>query len=238
MFDTVTAASPWAMSAARRTQLAGGALLLHFGAAAIYLIATLWTIQPVTAPKLLEAFVYAPAPPQVLFVPAAVPPRRDPVRTPAGASSVSVAPPVQQPTAVADLEPATAIEPLPAVADADGVPDTVLPGFGESVSPAGSGDGTAIVYHAGMTAPKILHRTDPLYPEIARRAKRQGMVVIEAEIGRDGLLRSARAVNPPLGFGLEEAALDALRSWRFTPALQNGEPVAVLYRLQVRFRIH
>jgi protein TonB len=227
------------MSAARRTRLAGGALLLHLGAAAIYLFATLWTIRPVTAPKLLEAFVLAPAPPQVLFVPAPVsPPRRDPARPPAGSPAGPVAAPVSQPTAVPDLAPATAIDPLPAVVSGDGAPDTVLPGYGEALPTSGRGDGAAIVYHAGMTAPRILHRTEPLYPETARRAKRQGVVVLEAEIGRDGLLRSARAVNPPLGFGLEDAALDALRSWRFTPARLNGEPVAVLYRLQVRFQLH
>ena len=88
-----------------------------------------------------------------------------------------------------------------------------------------------------MTAPKVLIRTSPRYPELARKLHKQGIVVIEAEIGRDGVLRSARAVNAPLGFGLEESALKALESWRFSPALLNQQPISVFYRLSVTFTL-
>ena len=88
-----------------------------------------------------------------------------------------------------------------------------------------------------MTPPRVLHRVEPLFPELARRMRRQGTVVLEAEIGRDGVLRSARAISAPLGFGLEDAALKALASWRFAPAELQGKPVSVYYRLSVRFQL-
>ena len=93
-------------------------------------------------------------------------------------------------------------------------------------------------YDARMSPPRVLHRIDPVYPEAARRMRRQGTVILEAEIGRDGVLRSARAVNTPLGAGLEESALKALSTWKFAPAELNGQPVSVYYRLSVTFRLH
>ena len=67
--------------------------------------------------------------------------------------------------------------------------------------------------------------------------QRQGAVVIEAEIATDGSLRSARVVSPPLGFGLEQSALDAIRRWQFSPARYGDRPVAVYYRWNVLFTL-
>jgi protein TonB len=239
MFETVTAASPWEVSGARRTQLVGGAFLLHAAFAVTYLAVTLWTIPDVAPPKLFDVFVPESVPPQVTFV--ATPPSRpvDRAQTPTATvlQPVSTAPQVVQPDAVADLAPAVPgtdeLLPVsgPLASAGEGSDVAAGPGYGD-----GSGD-TTLVYDARMTPPRVLHRIEPLYPELARKMRRQGTVILEAEIGRDGVLRSARAINAPLGFGLEEAALKALASWRFAPAELQGEPVSVYYRLSVNFRL-
>jgi periplasmic protein TonB len=83
--------------------------------------------------------------------------------------------------------------------------------------------------------PRKIADARPTYPEIARIARIEGTVVIEAIVdpaGRVDHLRVVRSV--PL---LDAAALDAVRQWRYTPSVLNGEPVAVLMRVTVRFTL-
>lgn len=244
MFETVTAVSPWNVSAARRAQLFAGALLLHLTAAAIYLTISVWTIPSVSPPDFSEAFVHEFRPPEVIFVQPAPPPAST-ANTPEPTASAPVraadAPPTVQPETIAQLEPANEeletmsrtlgeVGALPASSDSSlGQQLGTLPGGADLVP--------SVPLQSNMTPPAILLRTTPVYPELARKVGRKGVVTIEAEIGRDGRLRSARAVGAPLGFGLEEAALRALESWRFSPAQLNGNPIAVFYRLSVHFEL-
>jgi protein TonB len=235
MFDTVTAVSPWEVPAARRTRIIGGAFAIHAAAAAIYLFAAVWTIRPVAAPDLLDVFTREYVPPVVTFEgPAKTADKKASQAGPVSASTRDLPPADAQPTAIAELAPAGDLETIPS----PGIAAFGASGDARALAAAGTGDGEAsITYHSGMAPPRVLFRTKPLYPELARRLRKQGTVVIEAEIGRDGLLRTARAVNPPLGFGLEEAALSALADWRFAPALLNERPVSVFYRLSVTFTL-
>jgi protein TonB len=75
----------------------------------------------------------------------------------------------------------------------------------------------------------------PLYPEVARTARVQGMVILEAVIGPDGIVRDVRVLRShPL---LDEAAMAAVRQWRYTPTLLNGLPVPVVMTVTVTFRL-
>jgi protein TonB len=87
-----------------------------------------------------------------------------------------------------------------------------------------------------MEAPVRLEAPLPAYTEPARRARREGDVVLEAVIDLEGRVREARVLQS-LGFGLDEAALLALADWRFEPARKAGRPIPVIYRLVVRFRL-
>jgi protein TonB len=92
------------------------------------------------------------------------------------------------------------------------------------------------VVGGAVSAPVKLVAPPPLYPELARRARREGLVVVQAVIDREGRVTRLRAVKEePLG--LTEAALAAVREWRFAPGRLNGEPVDVLYSLTVNFRL-
>ena len=75
----------------------------------------------------------------------------------------------------------------------------------------------------------------PLYPEIARNARVQGVVILEAIIGADGKVEQVHVRrSQPL---LDEAALAAVKSWEYTPTLLNGRPTAVIMTVTVQFRL-
>ena len=75
----------------------------------------------------------------------------------------------------------------------------------------------------------------PVYPPIAQSARVQGVVIIEATIGPNGKVQDARVLRSiPL---LDQAALDAVRQWEFTPTLLNGVPVPVIMTVTVQFTL-
>ena len=83
--------------------------------------------------------------------------------------------------------------------------------------------------------PAKIRHVPPLYPTMAQQARVEGTVVIEAIIGIDGRVKDARIVtSKPL---LDQAALDAVRQWQFTPTLLNGVPVPVIMTVRVAFSL-
>jgi protein TonB len=75
----------------------------------------------------------------------------------------------------------------------------------------------------------------PIYPPIAQSARVQGVVIIEATIGADGRVKEAKVLRgQPL---LDQAALDAVKQWVFTPTLLNNVPVPVIMTVTVNFTL-
>lgn len=75
----------------------------------------------------------------------------------------------------------------------------------------------------------------PEYPDAAQRARIEGVVIIEAVIGAEGDVREARVLRSrPF---LDEAALAAVRQWRYTPTMLNGVPVPVIITVTVTFSL-
>jgi len=89
----------------------------------------------------------------------------------------------------------------------------------------------------GVSAPRVLYAPDPEYSEEARKAKYQGTVVLWVVVGPDGRPRDIR-VQRSLGLGLDEKAMEAVRSWKFEPAKKDGQPVAVQINVEVNFRLY
>ena len=84
-----------------------------------------------------------------------------------------------------------------------------------------------------IKAPTKIKDVKPVYPAIARSARVAGVVTIEATIGPDGKVIDATVVRSiPL---LDQAALDAVRQWEYTPTLLNGVPVPILVTVTVNF---
>jgi protein TonB len=88
---------------------------------------------------------------------------------------------------------------------------------------------------SGLVAPRKTFNVDPVYPSIARTARVEGVVILEAVIDRLGRVESVRVLRSiPL---LDQAALDAVRQWRFTPTLLNGTPVSIVMVVTVNFAL-
>lgn len=85
--------------------------------------------------------------------------------------------------------------------------------------------------------PRAIYQPEPEFSEEARRVRHQGEVTLQAIIGTDGVPRNLMIVRS-LGMGLDEKALEAVRTWRFEPGKMNGRPVAVKMNVIVNFRLY
>jgi protein TonB len=86
-----------------------------------------------------------------------------------------------------------------------------------------------------IKAPIKTRNVAPVYPPIAQSARVQGIVIIEATIGPRGKVEAAKVLRSiPL---LDQAALDAVKQWEFTPTLLNGVPVPVIMTVTVQFTL-
>jgi TonB family protein len=113
-------------------------------------------------------------------------------------------------------------------------------GNGGGLGP-GSGGGTGGgVYRpgtGGVGYPTCLYCPQPQYSEDARKAKFQGTVLLQIVIQPDGHATNIEVAKGP-GLGLEEKAIEAVRDWRFKPALgPNGKPVATITQIEITFRL-
>jgi protein TonB len=89
--------------------------------------------------------------------------------------------------------------------------------------------------HAGIVAPRKIHDVMPFYPALARASGASGVVIIEATIDARGDVVAAKVLRSvPM---LDQAAVDAVRQWKYTPARLNGETMAVLITVTVNFTL-
>ncbi len=87
----------------------------------------------------------------------------------------------------------------------------------------------------GVSQGLLIHKVQPAYPALARQARIQGTVVLQALIGKDGAIQNLHVVSGhPM---LTGAALDAVKQWRYKPYYLNGEPVEVETTINVNFTL-
>ena len=88
---------------------------------------------------------------------------------------------------------------------------------------------------SGVMAGMLVYKVIPTYPSIGRAVRAQGTVQLQATISREGTIENLRAVSgPPM---LQQAAIDAVKQWRYRPYLLNGEPVEVETTINVDFKL-
>lgn len=123
---------------------------------------------------------------------------------------------------------------------------TATPGAGYSV-PFGLGSGTTSlpilspppairpVRVSHMMEGNLIHRVQPEYPQLARQARVQGPVVLRAIISREGRIENLQVLSGhPM---LVQAAIDAVRQWRYRPYVLNDQPVEVETQITVNFTL-
>lgn len=93
----------------------------------------------------------------------------------------------------------------------------------------------AVVVKGKLTPPEILFRVDPVYPEQAREKGIDGVVILKARVNEQGLVEAVKLqFSIPL---LDQAAIDAVKQWKFKPKIINNEAVPVVFSVKVPFKI-
>ncbi len=93
------------------------------------------------------------------------------------------------------------------------------------------------IYVGGdVKPPTKLQAPQPQYTEIARKARVQGVVIVQAIIDKQGNVTNVKVLKG-LSMGLDDEAVKAIKKWKFEPATLNGKPVDVFYNLTVNFQL-
>jgi TonB family protein len=158
------------------------------------------------------------------------PPRVDPIPDPVLPTPASVLGPPAPPPLLAQLG-----DPLGKLGGSSNGPGSgggIGSGRGGGV---GAGTGAYRV-GGGVSAPVATFQPDPEYSEEARKAKYQGEVWLRVIVGADGRAHDIR-VSRSLGLGLDEKAIESVKTWRFEPGKKDGVPVAVEVSVEVVFHL-
>jgi protein TonB len=235
------------------------AIAIHLAALATFTFASVWEVAEVPEPPFIVDIGGQPAPPP--------PPQRGSGKPPTetAVKPTEVKPPtpqeiVQPPDVPTELSPVTSqvvsdlVSILPDGGHPDGVdeggapggdPDSgvpystgteVLPSYGTGKPDPQPVDDEPIVVGGAVKKPEFLVKTQPRYTELARRANLEGHVFLKAVIDEQGYVTDLQVLKA-LPMGLDKAAIDAVRTWRFKPATLHGRPVKVYYNLTVHFTI-
>jgi protein TonB len=226
------------------------AVMAHLGIVAGIVAVTAIIVPPVFPPEPRTSFVPIVETLHLDDVsphPADPPPKKEPqtpkAGNPAAPNPIELSPaPVETPSTLPNPEP----EPPDSDFDGRGDGPTGLPGGGEHGDSGDSGNGHGDGESGGglpgeplfvtgdMVRPVLLVKVEPVYPEVARRAGMGGRVTVSAVIGLDGGVETAEvlASTNPL---FDQAALDAVRKWRYRAATMNGRPVRVYFTVVVDF---
>jgi TonB family protein len=98
-------------------------------------------------------------------------------------------------------------------------------------------DASVKVVGDGVTPPQVLNSIDPSSNEFAQQFGIAGMELLRTVVDSTGVVRQI-AISRPIGFGLDEKAVEAVKNSHFRPATANGQPVPVVVDLVVTFRIY
>ena len=112
-------------------------------------------------------------------------------------------------------------------------------GNGNGIGPGSGGGygGGVMQLGGGVSAPVLIYGPDPEFSDEARRAKYQGVCLVGLIVDAQGNPQQVHVVRP-LGMGLDEKAIEAVRQYKFKPAVYKGRPVPVEVNIEVNFRIY
>jgi protein TonB len=243
MFETIAQSSR--VSARRRVLAVLTSMAAHTAAILVLVVAPLLLVDAFPASVLLT-FLVAPPPP------APVPP------IPSGDGVLKAGGKPSRIQRVDFTTPTTVPKTIPAPEDDLGSIGPVSVGVGAGVSAVGPGTiGPSLIaadarpvplpppprpvkrpperVSTGVQESKLVHRVDPVYPELARRARVSGVVILEVTVDEEGNVADIRVLRGhPL---LDEEAVRAVRQWKYSPTLLNGEPVPVIATVTVIFSL-
>ena len=204
-------------------------LLSHFAVVAAVVVVPLFAMDVLPSPfETIESFI--------LIDPVVPPPPPPPVESHERMEIAKIEPGIP-------LDAPTGINPEPPQPIESGGPD-----ISEHIV-RGTGDASVLIAPppppppqppqpmrvSGVRQPQKIRDVQPTYPQMALIARVEGTVIIEATIGVDGHVVDARVLRSVQL--LDNAALDAVRQWGFTPTLLNGVPIPVIMTVTVTFKL-
>jgi protein TonB len=206
-------------------------LVAHLVVIVVVLLVPLMATGMLPVPAGTVVFVATPPPPEPPPPPRAAPPEKPMPVAPDAA-------PVEAPHAIT---PETGLEEgweekVPGV---DGGMGTVMGDVSNMLAPPPPPPPPPpqkpVIVGGKIAAPRKLRDAAPIYPTIAQSARVQGMVILQATIGADGRVTDVTVLRSiPL---LDQAAVDAVRQWEYSPTLLNGVPVPVVMSVTVSFAL-
>ncbi|HMG85038.1 MAG TPA: energy transducer TonB [Terracidiphilus sp.] len=110
-------------------------------------------------------------------------------------------------------------------------------GIGAGPGSGGGYGGGLMNVGGGVSAPAVIHSVEPEFSEQARSASLQGTVALQLIVDAEGNPQNIR-VTRHLGMGLDEKAMEAVRQYKFRPAMYQGRPVAVQIVVDIDFHLH
>jgi TonB family protein len=151
-----------------------------------------------------------------------------------------------EPTVVADLKTppnmqlGDPLSKLMTPSNGVGVGGGIGSGNGGGVGSGRGGPGVGPgIFHVGdgVSAPRAIYTPEPEFSEEARKAKYQGVVVLNIIVGTDGRVHNPHVVRS-LGMGLDEKAIEGVKTWKFDPSKKDGRAVAVEMNIEVAFNLY
>lgn len=167
-----------------------------------------------------------------------VPPKAPPLEKP----KINIAPTleVQKDVHMASSIPQLGVanSPLVGMSMGNGTGTGMGAGSGPGLGPGSGGNtgGGPKRVGGGISAPQVIYQVEPEFSEEARKAKVSGNVIVYLWVDKNGLPSHVRVVRG-VGMGLDEKAVEAVRQYRFKPAMENGKPVTVEMNIEVNFQI-
>jgi len=218
---------------------------VHALLVAAILIVPLFLYDAIPEPSaaILKAFFVAP--PEIAPAPPPPPPPppalrnavKSPVPVPSLAPATFVAP-IEAPTGIrpeASLDLGLGVEGGVPGGVEGGVPGGVVGGIVGGALPEAPPAVKVVRVGGAITAPKILKRVDPVYPDLAKAARLGAVIVMEARVDIHGGVKEVSVLRGnPL---FDEAATEAVKQWRYRPLLLNGEPTEFILTVTVIFNI-
>jgi protein TonB len=158
---------------------------------------------------------------------------------PAPSASINAAPLVAPP----DIGKEPEVDPLPSRVPDGGVDGSITTGISIATlavappppPPSPPVPQEPVRLRSGMQVPRKVANVDPVYPRVAQEARIEGIVILEATIDARGRVVDVRVLrSQPL---LDQAAVDAVRQWIYTPTLLNGVPIPIVMTVTVNFKL-
>ena len=204
------------------------ALVVHAVVFGTILVRHWLQVPPIHEPPLRVTFAQVAAPP---------PPPPPPAPPKAVAPKpVEEAPMPQEMVEPVETPDIVSTEPIPVEPDFGGVEDGVPGGVPGGVAGGVVSEPTTYRVGQGATPPEPVSQPKPQYPALAAASHLTGVVILEAVIATDGSVRDVKVLRG-LGMGLTEAAVDAVKQWRYKPAVLDGVPVQFALTVTVSFKL-